>query len=208
MNLTVSKMSCHIVDLVKISYCVDPDQNIRTEVNNTDTPYTNTMFYYGKTEGIIAGMDLAIQKINLTLGRGFGEYIQWVKYEKALEQAKEQNMPIMLIIHRQWCSACKALKPIIAESRPIWKLSYYFIMVNVEDDEEPLDTQYFRDGGYYPRVFFLSKFHLSSVKHTKSKGRCGCFESSHVYVFTQMTAKLVFGNIVLWVVLHSDGLLL
>lgn len=140
---------------LKYSTYTDPDQNIQTDVNNTDTPYTKTMFYYGKTEAIIAGMDLALQKINLTLGRGFGEYIQWVKYEKAVELAKEQNMPIMLIIHRSWCGACKGLKPIIANSREIWKLSYYFIMTNVEDDEEPLDNQFFKDGGYYPRIFFL-----------------------------------------------------
>lgn len=35
------------------------------------------------------------------------------------------------------------------------QLSYYFIMTNVEDDEEPLDNQFFKDGGYYPRIFFL-----------------------------------------------------
>jgi len=134
---------------------MDPDQNVRFDVNNTGTPYNTTMFYYGKTEDILVGMDLALEKINLTLGRGFGEFIQWVKWEKALELAKEQRMPIMLIIHRQWCSACKGIKTWISNSRPIWKLSYYFIMVNVEDDEEPLDNQFFPDGGYYPRLFFL-----------------------------------------------------
>ena len=77
-------------------------------------------------------MQNATEKINLTLGRGFGEYIQWVKYEKAVELTKEKNMPMMLIIHKQWCGACNALKPVIAQSRPIWELSYHFIMVNVE----------------------------------------------------------------------------
>lgn len=77
-------------------------------------------------------MEIAIQEINITLGRGFGEYINWVTYPKALELCKEQNMPMMLIIHKTWCGACKALKPTIKDSRPIWELSKYFIMVNVE----------------------------------------------------------------------------
>ena len=38
-----------------------------------------------------------------------------------------------------------------------WKLMFsdsYFL----QDDQEPLDNQFFVDGGYYPRIFFLSKF--------------------------------------------------
>ena len=77
-------------------------------------------------------MNLALEKINLTLGRGFGEYIEWKRFDNALELSKESKMPIMLIIHKSWCGACSALKPKIANSRPIWKLSYYFNMVNVE----------------------------------------------------------------------------
>lgn len=77
-------------------------------------------------------MKLAVEKINVTLGRGFGEYIQWVKYEKGLDLIKEKKMPMMLIIHKTWCGACHALKPKIRESRPIWELSKYFIMSNVE----------------------------------------------------------------------------
>ncbi|XP_065649943.1 uncharacterized protein LOC100207796 isoform X3 [Hydra vulgaris] len=136
-------------------FFMDPDQNLRTDINNTDSPYKLTLFYYGKTEDILNAMNLALEKINLTLGRGFGEYIEWKRFENALEHSKESKMPIMLIIHKSWCGACSALKPKIANSRPIWKLSYYFNMVNVEDEEEPLDNQFFIDGGYYPRIFFL-----------------------------------------------------
>ena len=102
-------------------------------------------------------MKIAQEQINVTLGRGFGEYIQWVAYEKALEVSKEKNMPMMLIIHKTWCGACKSLKPKIRDSREIWELSKYFVMVNVEDSEEPVDNQFFKDGGYYPRIYFLGK---------------------------------------------------
>lgn len=135
---------------------MDPDQNLVTDANNTETFYPKSMFYYAKTEEIISGMNLALEKINLTLGRGFGEYIEWKTFQTGHEIAKEQNRPIMLIIHRSGCAACKGIKPIVAQSRPIWELSYRFVMINVEDDEEPLDEQYFPDGGYYPRILFMN----------------------------------------------------
>jgi len=135
---------------------MDPDQNLRADVNNTETFYDQTMFYYGTAEEILAGMDLALEKINVSLGRGFGEYIEWVTYQSGLAIAKETNRPMMLIIHKSWCGACNALKPKIMNSRPIWEMSKYFVMVNVEDDEEPTDNQFFPDGGYYPRIFVLT----------------------------------------------------
>ena len=55
-----------------------------------------------------------------------------VSYEKSFEVAAEENKPIMLIIHKTWCGACAALKPKVEWSRPIWELSKYFVMVNVE----------------------------------------------------------------------------
>ena len=45
---------------IKYSPHTDQDQNIQTDVDNTDTPCTKAVFYYGKTERIIAGMDLAL----------------------------------------------------------------------------------------------------------------------------------------------------
>jgi protein-disulfide reductase (glutathione) len=134
---------------------MDPDQNIFPDINNTDTAYPQTLYYYGDAATIENAMSAAIKRINITLGNGFGEYIDWVAYDAAFEVAAEEKKPMMMIIHKTWCGACAALKPKVEWSRPIWELSKYFVMVNVEDDAEPLDNQYFVDGGYYPRIFFL-----------------------------------------------------
>lgn len=86
---------------------------------------------------------------------GFGENIPWEPLEGALAHAKQDGMPVMLVVHASWCSRCKELKP--AFSNPeLAALSQHFIMVNADQDLEPKVLEYAPDGEYIPRVVFLS----------------------------------------------------
>lgn len=75
-------------------------------------------------------------------GRGFGDKYDWHNLEEGLKLSKERNKVAMIVIHKSWCGACKRLAPQFAESEEILNLSAQFVMINVQDDEEPKDKLY------------------------------------------------------------------
>ncbi|XP_065197371.1 thioredoxin domain-containing protein 12-like [Sycon ciliatum] len=91
-----------------------------------------------------------------SLARGFGDHLDWKTQADGLAEAKESGKPIMMLIHKSWCSACNALKKEFQNPNDdIDKLSKHFVLVNLEDDEEPREEKYGPDGKYIPRILFL-----------------------------------------------------
>lgn len=88
-------------------------------------------------------------------GRGFGDFYEWYSLEAGLKESERTGRPVMMVVHKSWCSACKRLAPLFAGSSDIQSMASAFVMVNVHDDEEPQDPQYKPDGGYIPRILFI-----------------------------------------------------
>jgi protein-disulfide reductase (glutathione) len=88
--------------------------------------------------------------------------------DEAKAAAEENGRPILLLIHKSWCGACKALRTVFADSDAIEHQAAHFNMVNLEDDEEPKDKAFQPDGGYIPRIMFLTSKGL--VKRACSPG--------------------------------------
>lgn len=82
------------------------------------------------------------------------ENINWVDFETA---KSDSSRPSVIILHKSWCPACKALKAKLSDSVEFEKLSLQFSMVSAnEDDPLHSDSQFDLDGSYIPRVFFLN----------------------------------------------------
>ena len=90
------------------------------------------------------------------LGNGFGNHVSWLPtLDAGITAAQAERKPLMVIVHKSWCGACKALAPKFAGSDEIAELSDDFVMVNLIDDDEPSDESYKPDGGYIPRILFV-----------------------------------------------------
>ncbi|CAD5123753.1 DgyrCDS12067 [Dimorphilus gyrociliatus] len=99
-----------------------------------------------------------LEKTATDKSRGFNSNIKWLNdLDQAITMAKDSDKLIFLLLHKSWCRACKELKPSFSSDNELLELSKKFIMVNLEDDEEPRDDKYSPDGGYIPRAFFLQK---------------------------------------------------
>lgn len=82
---------------------------------------------------------------------GFGNNYVWAaSLESGLQIATNHKKPLMVIIHKSWCHACKNLKTKFANSAEIQTLSKHFVMVNLLDEEEP-ENGFAPDGSYIPR---------------------------------------------------------
>ncbi len=89
---------------------------------------------------------------------GFGEEIRWEPFDEGLARAKALGLPVMLVVHADWCPRCKELKASFFDPK-LTAVSRNFVMVNVDADAEPRSQQapYVPDGDYIPRVLFLDR---------------------------------------------------
>ena len=87
---------------------------------------------------------------------GFGDHISWKSWPEAKAIATKTGKPIMVILHKESCPACRSFKQVFASSEDISNTSEQFVMVNAQFGQEPSEESKFNvDGKYVPRIIFL-----------------------------------------------------
>ncbi len=72
------------------------------------------------------------------------------------KEAAATSRPVLLLVHRTWCSACKQLRPKFAESKEIEALAERLVMVKTAEERgEFTGSQFSPDGSYFPRILFF-----------------------------------------------------
>ena len=78
----------------------------------------------------------------------WGQYA-WRSLAEGKAESAATGKPMLLLVWKTWCGACKSLRPRFASSSAIAAEASNFVMVNVVDDEEPADAMYKpEDAGY------------------------------------------------------------
>eukprot|EP00244_Chara_vulgaris_P012141 TRINITY_DN6292_c0_g1_i2.p1 TRINITY_DN6292_c0_g1~~TRINITY_DN6292_c0_g1_i2.p1 ORF type:complete len:193 (-),score=41.98 TRINITY_DN6292_c0_g1_i2:89-667(-) len=93
----------------------------------------------------------------LVQGGGLNPAIEWNSPKDLTAEFLASNTkPIMTIIHKKWCGACRHLKEELSkdDADDFVKLSEEWVMVDGGDDDEPKADEYAPDGGYIPRIIF------------------------------------------------------
>merc|ERR1711916_286059 len=99
-------------------------------------------------------------------------------HEGALETAADDGLPLMVMITKGYCGACKALKAkFAADPTPVQEYENKVVMVHLEDDKEPADPEYAPDGGYIPRIIFVAPDGtvLTDIKNEGGNPKYGYF---------------------------------
>lgn len=86
---------------------------------------------------------------------GWNDAIAWRGLEEGLKEAKTSGMPVMMVVHTDWCGNCQKLKTTFNADAKLAQLSERFVMVHVDQDAHPEVALYGPDGQYIPRVMFL-----------------------------------------------------
>jgi len=109
--------------------------------------------------------------------RGFNDDIQWLNsIPEGLRVAAETEKPVLLLVHNTACHQCQKLKKAFTTSpytEDIVRLSKDFVMVNLQNEEEPAEDKYSPDGAYIPRMIFMDhtgKVETSIINTKGSKG--------------------------------------
>lgn len=90
------------------------------------------------------------------LSNGLNKGINWVSLENGIQIAKNDSLPLFVMIHSLTCPACIKLSAQLKTDLEFKDIADNFAMVNLLDDgSRVLENKYKPDGDYLPRILFF-----------------------------------------------------
>src|SRR5690348_4481925 len=68
--------------------------------------------------------------------------IAWKPYAAALEQARAENKPVLLVISASWCPHCRNYEKVFTDAKVV-AAAKQFVMVRIDEDREPQVAQHY-----------------------------------------------------------------
>lgn len=116
------------------------------------------------------------------MARGWGRIFEWKPCSgnhPAKTEGHASGKPVMVLLHREGCSACYHLKSTFKTNNELQRLSKNFVFINCNSREEPSGKGYSPDGDYVPRILF---FGSDGTPRADIFNRLGKAEFRHYYV--------------------------
>jgi protein-disulfide reductase (glutathione) len=94
--------------------------------------------------------------ISTAFAKPFDKIKWFTSIDSATDAAAENGKPLMVLITKEYCGACKNLKASFAKdtSDKFDEAAENFNIVHLADDAEPKSAGFRPDGGYIPRTIF------------------------------------------------------
>ena len=86
----------------------------------------------------------------------FNEAIGWLGLTEGLIAARAVSKPIFLLIHADWCPACRSYRRLFHRSAVVSKLSAYVPVLIDGERDKSAERRFRPDGSYIPRSLLLS----------------------------------------------------
>jgi len=91
------------------------------------------------------GLSAALAGLPARAAADFNTSIGWRGFEDGLALARAQSKPIFMVVHADWCPACKRYAPTFREAAVVAKLRS-FVPVLVDADNDRAEKRFRPDG--------------------------------------------------------------
>jgi protein-disulfide reductase (glutathione) len=152
LNRFASTLAPALVATVALAACEQPPSTHRS--GGLDSR-AGAVLEKGVAAAAPAAAEVPDLKLAVAPDNGWGAQYPWRSFDDAKTEAAATGKPMMMIVHTAWCPKCKALKADFQGNGEISELAKRFVLVNVNQDDEPWAQQYGPDGKYIPRVLFF-----------------------------------------------------